>query len=102
MESRPKADLVPAYDALSVWENEGAALEPPSHPEASCDANSDDILVHLGMSVVSHWESLPVQFRRTVFRKGAISGGGPSSDLKARMARFLHANKREIPSGGAT
>jgi len=102
MESRQKVDLVPAYDALSVWENEGGALEQLSHPAASCDANSDDILVHLGMSVVSHWESLPVPFKRTVFRKGAISGGGLSSDLKARMARFLHANKREIPSGEAT
>lgn len=102
MESRQKVDLVSAYDALSVWENEGGALEQPSHPEASCDANSDDILVHLGMSVVSHWESLPVPFKRTVFRKGAISGRGVSSDLKARMARLLHANKREIPSGGTT
>ena len=102
MNHREKIDRDPAHAAVCAWENEGGALAPHSHVELSVAENqgTEDILIHLGSLVVSHWESLPIRFKRTVFRPGAVKEDVPKSNLKERMARFLHVNNKEFPSGG--
>jgi len=63
MYRREKIDCDPEHAAVSAWENEGGALAQSSHVERSGTENQgmEDILVHLGSLVVSHWESLPMR-----------------------------------------
>jgi hypothetical protein len=103
MENKRNIDRAEADARLLAWENEGGALELSLHPEASNDASNDpeDILIHLGRSVVAHWDSLSLPFKRTAFREIAVKVDEPRADLRERMARYIHINHRGLSAANA-
>jgi hypothetical protein len=84
--------------ALSGWEGEGGAEEPPQEselgPDIDLQAAEERILRCLGAAVILQWNDLPTEIQRNLFEDAAsMSDPERRFRLKQQIARFLHEHK---------
>ena len=96
-QKRSRADLQMA-SALAVWEDEGGSSW--AFPAAASDridglaGPERHVLECLGAAVVLAWNELPMNVQRAVFRHAsAVNEAHDPTQLRARIARFLHDHK---------
>jgi hypothetical protein len=88
--------------ALSRWESEGGAEEPPQGselgPDIDLQAAEERILQCLGAAVILQWNDLPTEIQRNLFEDAAsMSDPDRRFRLKQQIARFLHEHKDDTP-----
>lgn len=97
---RPKVDTQMAR-ALARWEGEGGAPQMfPRSLQDVADVLADPerhILECLGAAVVLGWNDFPTNVQRAIFRHAtAVKELRDASQLKLRIARFLHDHKDDV------
>ncbi|XWN33604.1 MAG: hypothetical protein ROR55_11345 [Devosia sp.] len=93
----------PPDDALDRWNDEGGAcavVGGDSLGEASQRAFTEAecrILHFLGAAVVLHWNEMPTDVQRTIFKLASADGGSAAlGEFSTPIARFLHDHKDDL------
>ena len=92
---------------LSVWENEGGALQSEwieAHDHSAQLADEEkQILQRLGISVVALWGELPTSLQRMIFELATVrSRTREPIETKEQVARFLHTHRKTLLEKGWT
>lgn len=83
-----------AENAEWVAENGKNIVPPPSGPDAAFTVEEEHILRCLGAALIMQWNTLPTKHQRELFEIAADIGDTVQmSELRARIARFLHTHK---------
>ena len=66
----------------------------PPWPPDQAQADEEQILACLGAAVIMRWNTLPRKIQRELFAyAGSIGELRPTTELRAKIARFLHHHK---------
>lgn len=103
--SSPEKDGPETNDALDRWDDEGGSVANPGSNALAENLESlsqaeRQILQCLGAAVVIEWNELPTDVQRTLFKHASAENGtSDASELRARIARFLHTHKDDEARG---
>lgn len=86
--------------ALARWDEEGGAPvvpRPLRYDVSGLPGTERRILECLGAALVREWNNLPADIQRTIFQRATGDQAYDPSELRVRIARFLHEHK-EAPA----
>jgi hypothetical protein len=92
-------------DALDRWDDEGGSGASPASNALlenleSLSPAERQVLQRLGAAVVMEWNELPTDVQRTIFKHASAKNGtSGATELRARIARFLHDHKDDETRG---
>ena len=96
---KSKQHTVGFEDAIARWDNEGGApVQKASKATVGAIvklSRAQRGIVHrLGLAVVTGWNSLPMEFQKTLFKSASTHGSEDNTHkLAGGIARFLHQYK---------
>ena len=88
-------------DALDRWADEGGAVATFGSQTLLAQVGSlakseREVLQCLGAAVVLQWSELTTDMQRMLFQAASVADGSDApSDLRLRIARFLHDHKQD-------